>query len=232
MKVLLFDIDGTLLFSGGAGKRAMSRAFRDVYGVEDGFSGVSMSGKTDGQILREALRLNRIEQTADSMEAFRRRYFDYLREEIRSELPGKRLVSGVRELLASLADEQRVLLGLLTGNWRVSAYIKLEHFGIDRYFPFGAFADDSEDRDELLPIALRRARRRAGVELRPQDAWVIGDTPRDVQCGLVHGARVLAVAASEYDPDTLRKAGATAVVPDFSDWKGVLQLLLDERGVR
>lgn len=229
MKVFLFDIDGTLLFSGGAGKRAMEQAFAEVYGVNDGFAGISMSGKTDVQIVKEALGKLGLPFRSDELERFRQKYFAYLAEGIKKPLPGKGLVPGVKELLQRLSAREDALIGLLTGNWRQSAYIKLGYFGIDSYFPFGAFADDSEDRDELLPIALQRAAELTGRELFPRQAWVIGDTPRDVHCGIVHGARVLGVTASGYGRETLLDAGATAVVDDFSEPETVLKILLDEQ---
>jgi phosphoglycolate phosphatase-like HAD superfamily hydrolase len=226
VRVLLFDIDGTLLFSGGAGKRAMTMAFREVFGVDDGFAGISMSGKTDTQILREALAKWGRELDAGLAERFRRRYFEYLRVTMNDSTPGKRLVPGVSELLRELDRRTDALVGLLTGNWRESAYIKLAYFGLDGYFRFGAFADDSEDRNALVPFAIQRASELAGHPLSPEDTWVIGDTPRDVECGLAHGTRVLGVAASEYGEETLLAAGATHVVKDFRDPRRILSLLL------
>ncbi|MDZ7374485.1 MAG: haloacid dehalogenase-like hydrolase [candidate division KSB1 bacterium] len=226
MRTILFDIDGTLLFSGGAGRRAMTLAFRDVYGLEDGFAGISMSGKTDAQILREALLRAGLPLEERSAALFRQRYFEHLRSTMNDQAPGKRLVPGVNQLLEALRVRGGVLLGLLTGNWRESAYIKLRRFGIDHFFPFGAFADDSEDRNALLPVAIRRAESLARRQLEAADVWIVGDTPRDVECGSVHGVKVLGVASGEYGPEVLAAAGATAVVRDFRDVQAVLGILL------
>ena len=230
MKLILFDIDGTLLHSGGAGKDAMIRAFEEVFGVRNGFAGIRMSGKTDPGILREALERAGLSWDPDAVERFKQRYFELLPEELRKPRPEQRLMPGVRELLEALRKSDHAVIGLLTGNWRQSGFAKLAHFGIADYFELGAFSDDSEEREKLLPFALARLKKQRGVELSPGDVWLVGDTPRDVACGVVHGARVLGVATGRYSPDELLRAGATRVVPDLRDTVAVVDLLLKDDG--
>ncbi len=230
MKLILFDIDGTLLHSGGAGKDAMIRAFEEVFGVRDGFTGIRMSGKTDPGILREALQQAGLSWDDEAVERFKRRYFELIGEELRKPRPAQRLMPGVRELLEALHAHGDVVLGLLTGNWRESGFAKLAHFGIDHFFEIGAFSDDSENREELLPFALQRLRQQRGLELPARDVWLVGDTPRDVACGIVHGARVLGVATGEYTEDDLLRAGATSTKPDLTDTSTIVKLLTEEPG--
>jgi len=223
MKLILFDIDETLLYSGGAGRRAMTRSFAEIFGVDDGFKGMSMSGKTDPAILREALGNWGIIWDEDKVEAFKQRYFELLTEEIERPNPDKRLMPGVRELLERLTAHRDMAVGLLTGNWRRGGYIKLGHFGIDHFFPFGAFGDDSEAREKLLPFALERARRLGIEEI--ETIWVVGDTPNDVHCATPHGACTLAVATGTSSGEELTRAGATVVLPSLEDVEEVLRIL-------
>ncbi len=230
MKLILFDIDGTLLHSGGAGKDAMIRAFEEVFGVRDGFAGIHMSGKTDPGILREALEQAGLRWDEEAVGRFKKRYFELIGEELRKPRPSQKLMPGVRQLLDTLKARRDVVLGLLTGNWRESGLVKLAHFGIDGFFEIGAFSDDSENREELLPFALERLRSRRGVELGPRDVWLVGDTPRDVACGIVHGAHVLGVGTGRYTEEELLRAGATRTVPDLSNTRRVVELLTEEFG--
>ncbi len=126
-----------------------------------------------------------------------------------------RLLSGVEELLAELADRDDFALGLLTGNWEGGARIKLERYGLGGYFAFGAFGDGCRDRRDLPPVALRRAGQWSGRSFRAEDALIIGDTTRDVECGRAHGISVLAVASGSHDAERLAAAGADWVVDDL-----------------
>lgn len=223
MKLILFDIDGTLLHTGGAGRRAMTRSFTEVFRVNDGFRGISMSGKTDPAILREALDTLGISWNEERVRTFKERYFELLAEEIKRPNPNKRLMPGVKELLKRLAAHRGMAVGLLTGNWRKGGYIKLGHFGIDHFFPFGAFGDDSEAREKLLPSAVKRARRLGIKEI--ETIWVVGDTPKDVHCATPHGACTLAVATGTSSEEELNRAGATLVLPSLEDVERVLSIL-------
>ena len=226
----LFDIDGTLVITGGAGQRAMNRAFRDVFGVPDAFIGVELAGRTDTSLLADAFARQRMDITLEATSAFRSRYLVCLREEVPRPGPNKRVLPGIAELLTALDAEPHSFLALLTGNYCDAAEVKLGHFDLWRYFRCGAFGEDHGDRNALVPVALERARS-IGLPPHVDEARVvvIGDTPRDVACAHAHGARCLAVATGEYSADALRAAGADAVFDDLSDTTGVLSTLRHSR---
>jgi phosphoglycolate phosphatase-like HAD superfamily hydrolase len=227
--LLLFDIDRTLLASGGAGFRAINRAFAELYGLEDATEGITPDGKTDPMLFREAVA--RFDGT-DRLDgaAIRRltdRYIELLPEEITA--PPARLMPGVRQLLEALEPLPTVGMGLLTGNLELTAYVKLGFFGLDRFFTFGAFGSDSGDRLELPPIAVRRAESLFGNRVAFRDVTVIGDTPRDVACALAWGARAVGVATGRSSRQELHNAGAHVVFGDLSDTGVVLDALVPLR---
>jgi phosphoglycolate phosphatase-like HAD superfamily hydrolase len=225
--LILFDIDGTLLLSGRAGLRAMTRAFQDTFGITDAFKGENFGGRTDSYLVSKALQNAGLPDTPEQHERFRENYIPLLAEEI--EHPGtghKGLMPGARELLEALHDHHHLHLALLTGNYRDAAEIKLQHFEIWDFFEWGAFSDDSADRNELVPIA----RRRAGTYDIPDEAIerviVIGDTPHDIECARVAGARSIAVATGGFTIEQLKEFGADEVLKDLSDTDAVLSLLI------
>ena len=226
VKLLLFDIDGTLVHSGGAGKRAMERAFEKVWGIPDAFQGISLMGRTDTSILHEALGKQNLDRNGPQEERFRELYFLSLAEEMEVPNPQKRLCPGVRSLLAELKKSPGIFLGLLTGNWRTGAFLKLRWFGIEGYFPFGAFADDSGNRNDLVPIALKRFRKTSGSDIRKEDVYVIGDTPLDIHCARPHGVRTVAVATGLHSLDDLAGEKPDHLFRDFSDTNGILKLFI------
>jgi len=224
--VLLFDIDGTLVLTGGAGGRAMTRAFHDLFAVRDGFAGIPMPGRTDAVILADAARAHGIPES--SLDPFRQAYLDHLKRELlRPAPPGSRsgVMPGVRALLDALVERDDVFLALLTGNYREGARAKLEHFDLWRYFACGAFGDRARDRNMLLPAALAEVRAAGGPQAAARDVVVVGDTPHDVACAQAGGARSIAVATGSYGMDALRAAGADEVFADFSDTDAVLTAL-------
>ena len=223
-KLVLFDIDGTLLMSGGAGKRAMIAAFDELFGIENAFENVHMYGRTDPEIFRHALDLHGLEWRDDKAEAFKRRYFQLI--EIKMQEPGnaKRLMPGIPVILDLLGNIHNVHLGLLTGNWRRSAIIKLNFFNLANYFSIGAFADDSEIREELLPYAVERYRSMLGLEVEPRNVFVVGDTPRDVQCARPHNATTVAVATGWTESDELARENPDYLFKDLSDASSFLAL--------
>lgn len=226
VKLFLFDIDGTLVRTAGAGKRSMEIAFEQIYGITNGFSGIHMMGRTDPAILRESLGNHGLTPDAEDFERFRELYFKTLESEILQPREGKRVCAGIRDLLDVLKDRSDVLLGLLTGNWRTSALLKLRYFSLDAYFKLGAFADDSEDRNALVPVAVERARELLDSELSANDAIVIGDTPLDVACAKPHGAVTVAVATGFHALEALEATEADFVFKDLSDTAAVVQQLL------
>lgn len=223
----LFDIDGTLLHSGGSGKRAMIAAFGEVFGRQNGLADVAMAGRTDPEIVREALHKQGIPWSEDRVEAFRKCYLELIGPELRRPAPNKRLLPGIPAVLEALRDLGFVTLGLLTGNWREGAQAKLRHFGIDGYFQLGAFADDAEERDRLLPFAIARMRQLTGLAVRPQDVVVVGDTTRDIDCARPHGAVALAVATGGSSPEELAKARPDYLLADLSDIAAVIKIFCE-----
>ena len=215
--LLLFDIDGTLLLSGGAGFRALTRTFEEFFGVADGFSGIPVAGRTDALILQAAITRAGLRVDEHDRTRFHTRYCGILEEEIRHPGPRKGLMPGVSALLEVLDTRPDACSGLLTGNFARAARIKLEHFGLWRYFACGAYGDDAAERNQLVPIAVERARRAGVVVDSFSDVVVVGDTPLDVQCAVAAGARSVAVATGSYDETALRDAGADTVLTDLSD---------------
>jgi len=219
-RLVLFDVDNTLLWSGGAGSLAMGRAFRDLFGIEDGFKAIEFSGRTDRYILAEALRRAGINGVYERhQERFLERYYSHLPQTL-AEMQG-RLMPGFPELLEALAAEPEVRLGLATGNFSRAAGFKLAHYGIDRYFGGGGFGEESEDRS----VIVRNAVERLGAGLPGAEAVVIGDTPHDVSSARANGALAVAVATGGHSAEQLRDSGADLVFDDFSDWRGAASTL-------
>ncbi len=212
-KLVLYDIDGTLVSTGGAGTRAMNYAFHKLYGIEDAFRDIPMAGKTDFQIMREGLKAHGLPYMDGNVEIMTKGYLEFLQEEMNN--PDKHLMPGILESL-ELLKGMGMSLGLLTGNLKKGASIKLGAFGIYHYFMDGAFGSDDEDRDKLLPVAINKFADK-GYEFDAADCIVIGDTPRDVQCAKIHGAACIAVATGPYSKDDLLKTNADIVLDSLED---------------
>lgn len=222
-KIFLFDVDNTLLYSGGAGAKAMNLAFRDLFGVENGFAGVEFTGRTDTAIVRDALRLHRLDD-GKFPALFTQFKASYLRHLART-LPetAGRLMPGVPALLRALRETEGVRLGLATGNLRRGAMMKLEHYGIRPFFRSGGFGDDSERRSEVVALAIRRLGGRPGGR---NPVYVVGDTPLDVEAAKANRALAVGVTTGSSSAEELARAGADIVFPDFSDLASVLGVLL------
>lgn len=226
MPLLLFDIDGTLVLTGGAGGRAMTRAFADVFGVKDAFRGVAMPGRTDPVIVADAMARAGLASEPASLARFRARYFDCLREEVTQPGEGRRgVMPGIRPLLETLASRDDVVVALLTGNYAEAARIKLEFYDLWHFFRFGAFGADAPTRDGLVPIALARAREDGSSDGTLARVIVIGDTPLDVASAHAAGSFAVAVATGGSSAAELAHAGADAVFQDLSDRDMFLALL-------
>jgi phosphoglycolate phosphatase-like HAD superfamily hydrolase len=221
MKLLLFDIDGTLVNTGGAGRKALDLAFREVCTVTDAFSGIRMSGKTDVQIIREGLTLHKLSSGDGVVPRVVDSYLRNLRREIDN--PARYIYPGMKEALDTLRALEGVGLGLITGNMEEGARVKLEPFGLNPYFPTGAFGSDSEDRNLLLPRARERFEEHTGMRVSYVDCVVIGDTPRDIESAKPYGARSVGVATGTYSPEELTEAGAGLVVENMTR----LQVFMD-----
>ena len=227
-KLVLFDIDGTLVLTGGAGVRAMTRACRELVGDADALNGIAVAGRTDWIILQDALRQMGRELDEELFDALRDRYVALLDEEIQHRGTGiKAVLPGVRELVESLHARDDVFLGLLTGNFEEGARIKLEHFDLWKYFRCGAFGDDAADRNALVPFAVRRAASCGLPEIPPRDVLVVGDTPHDVACARASGAVAVAVATGTFTVEQLNDAGADVVFTDLRDRRSFFELLDD-----
>jgi len=225
--LILFDIDGTLLLSGRAGLRAMTRAFETTFGLTNAFAGESFGGRTDSYLVSKALQAAGMPDTPEEHERFWRHYIPLLAEEI--EHPGtghKGLMPGAQALLEALQDHPQLHLALLTGNYRAAAEIKLQYFEIWDFFEWGAFSDDAADRNALVPIARSRAETYDIPGEAIERVIVIGDTPHDIECARVAGAKSIAVATGGFSVDQLREAGADEVLPDLSDTEAVIALLV------
>jgi len=224
MKLVLFDIDATLLSTGAAGADAMRYAFTDLCGIADGFAGMEMSGKTDSAILREALAYHRVDETVVSVEAFYERYISHLRLTLQEPQRPRRLMPGFPALLEALAGQPDIVLGLLTGNFAIGAQLKLESFGIWHYFRLGAYGSDHVDRNALVPIAHQRTQALLGHTIPAQQTFVIGDTPRDIACAHAHGARAVAVATGNYSLAELRRYEPEHAFEDLADVPTVVRI--------
>jgi phosphoglycolate phosphatase len=224
-RVVLFDIDGTLLLTGRAGARAFLQAFGELCGIPRPLETFSMAGRTDPWVLAELAAANGVPADAPELSRFHDVYLNYLDIEIEKPGPRKGLMPGVRPLLDELAARDDVHLALLTGNYERAAQVKLEYFDVWRYFRGGAFGDAALDRNVLVPKALASVAAMGGPAISPDDAVVIGDTPLDVACARAAGARSFAVATGSYDMASLDAAGADVVLADLSDIEAVLRAL-------
>src|SRR4030042_1252696 len=222
MHLILFDIDGTLIDSGGAGTRSLNLAFKKVFSIEDAFHGISMAGKTDAQIMKEGFMKHGI-STDGNLSKVADSYLRHLKEEINNDR--KHVKPGVHEILEKLSFIKDAALGLLTGNLEPGARIKLEPFKLNKYFPSGAFGSDDEDRNNLLPLAIRRFEELVQEKIDIDECIIIGDTPRDVECAHIYGAICIGVATGHYSLDELIEAGADYVLEDLSDNHSLLHFL-------
>ncbi len=200
MRLLLFDVDGTLLQAHGAGRRALEHALRTHYGLTGDLDRIAMDGKTDPLILRELLELEGLDFEGMTGE-FVQTYVSRLEQELES-CPEFLVLKGVLELIPRLQGRPNLLLGLATGNVQEGARLKVRRAGLAHFFRFGGFGCDAEDRTEVVRAAMRRGQSLTAQPVR--EAIVIGDTPRDIEHGHRAGAKVLAVATGSYDLDTLR----------------------------
>jgi len=224
-RLVLFDVDGTLLSAGRAARDSILAALAAVLGWEGSADGNDFSGKTDPQILRElVLESVGAERFESALSAVLDRYVEELRGRLRPEAVVPK--PGIPGLLERLAAEPRVALGLLTGNIERGARMKLEPPGFNRYFSFGAFGDDSPDRYCLPPIALERAREATGYEFSPGGVVIVGDSVHDVLCGRSLGARAIAVATGPTSFEKLAAERPSAIFSDFSDVESAMEAIL------
>ncbi len=227
--LVLFDIDGTLLSASGVSGRALRAALRDTFGTE-GHDAYDYSGKTDPQIVRELMRSAGLPEA--QVEAKRAGALERYRAELEASLRPEhvRPKPGVHALLDALAGDERVVLGLLTGNLEPCARLKLEPLGLNHHFAFGAFGSDHEDRVRLPPVAVARARAHTGVAFGGKSIVVVGDAIADVLCGRSLGVRAVAVATGRTSLQDLAAAGPDALLPDLADTRTALAAILGATG--
>jgi phosphoglycolate phosphatase-like HAD superfamily hydrolase len=226
-RLILFDIDGTLLTTNGAARRSFERALCDVYGTAGPIDTHQFDGKTDPQIARELLTaagLPNAQIDARLPQLFDR-YLHGMRHEVAQAGHSTHVYPGVRALLDALSERTDVLLGLLTGNIDAGADLKLRSAQLHRYFAFGAFGSDSERRDALPAIAVQRAWERTGAQFHGKAVVVIGDTPSDIRCGQSLGVFAVGVCTGRHTRDCLLAEGADVVFDDLSDTARVLDIL-------
>jgi phosphoglycolate phosphatase len=223
-RVILFDIDGTLVW-GGPAKDAFCEAMVETYGTTGDLNNVSFAGKTDPQIARELLAGHGfdIEQIREGLPSLWEGYTSRLEERLTDD--PVTVLPGVRALLDALAEVPDVGIALLTGNIARGAELKLGSAGLWEHFTLGSYGSDHEERDELPAIALERARTTWRESLAANDAIVVGDTPRDVSCGQAGGTRTMAVATGSFSFEDLSQIGADHVLEDLSRTEEVLSLL-------
>lgn len=229
MTTYLFDIDMTLLATGGAGVQAMGRAVRDLLGVPDGMAGVAYAGRTDRAIARDLLTRGRVDpdRLEGGFEPWLRRFADVYAAHLAETLPATngRALPGAHALVARLAQAPGARVGVATGNFRRTGLMKLAHYGFGPPLDDGGFADEHEDRGALVAHAARRVGG-DGVMARPRDVLVIGDTPLDVAAAHANGFRAVAVATGDYDVAALAATGAEIVLADLGDVDAVYDRLL------
>ena len=227
-KLVLFDLDGTLAWTDGAGQAAVFDALEIEMGPTGPIETFSFAGKTDTEIVQCLLEAAGHPEAANPAHVNRvcNRYAELLESELASAKRKITVYVGVQELLEALSNREDALVGLLTGNIEKGAILKLNAAGIDTaQFHVGAYGSDSHNRSDLPPIAVKRAEPLMGRKPKDADVVIIGDTPADVTCGIGINARSIAVATGPFDVEELRKAGAYAVFENFSDTEAVLDAI-------
>ena len=209
VRLVLFDIDGTLVLTGGAGTKAFTQTFSHVFGLHHGTERIKFAGRTDVSLVREFFQIHGVPESPENFRQFFDNYIFWL-EHVLADSPGGHCHGVTGFIKDLLALPQPPMLGLLTGNIQLGAEIKLRRYGLWDFFVMGGFADDHEERNHIAAAALQRGRRVLAADLQPQEIVVIGDTPFDVRCGKFIGAKTLAVATggSKYEE----------LIPHAADW--------------
>jgi phosphoglycolate phosphatase-like HAD superfamily hydrolase len=224
MHVCLFDIDGTIMASGGAGKAALEEAFLAEFSPASLIDGIEFSGRTDRAIARDFFRVHDVAETPENWERLRTAYLRRLPASLAARQG--RVLPGITALLDQLSDTGDVIVGLLTGNLRAGARIKLSHHGLADRFSFGAFGDEHFDRDSVAREAWESIRLRLSDRAMCDRVWVIGDTTLDVACARAIGARAVAVATGSHTYDELAAASPDLLFADLSDARELLGRLI------
>jgi phosphoglycolate phosphatase len=222
-RLLLFDIDGTLIHAAAAGIQSLRLTLSERFGIDDDLADIEIAGMTDSGIVMSILNKHRIPATNENIASFLDTYVHFLS----LELPRRagQVLPGVLELLKKLKTRPHLILALLTGNVSRGAQLKLEHYGVWHLFEFGAFADDHHDRNQLGPFAQARAQEKHGDEFQADQIDVIGDTPRDIACGKAFGARTIAIATGSWPRQDLAAHEPDFLFDDLSNVDEVIHIL-------
>lgn len=224
MQVCLFDIDGTLLNTGGAGQTAMVAAIAEEFGVNEPLHGIPAAGRTDRAIARDVFAFYGLALDDDAYARFHQRYVSLLPAHLR--MSRGRTLPGIRELLTELQRQSDLLLGLLTGNFQGGAWLKLQHYDLHSFFDFGGFGDHHEQRDDVARDAFRLIQSRLGQDFSPSDVWVIGDTPSDIRCARAIDANAVAVATGIHTRDELQAETPDLLLDDLTDLERFLKFVM------
>jgi phosphoglycolate phosphatase-like HAD superfamily hydrolase len=229
-RLVLWDVDGTLVHYGGLGWEAFGDAFLSLFGRPPSTMGkpIHLAGRTDPEIALEFLAVQDVADGEVRLQEFQTALEEALAAKAAAMRERGRALPGAEEALAAVQRQPGVAQSLLTGNLRGNAELKLATLGLDRYvdLEIGAYGSDHRDRPQLVRVARAKAKAKYGVELEPRATVLIGDTPLDVAAGLVGDARVVGVASGRYDTATLHAAGADVVLPDLRDTEAVLEAIL------
>lgn len=222
-RLYLFDIDGTLITSGGAGETSYREAVARFCGSLAPLEGLNFAGNTDTGLARSVLVAAGMEPTLEAVMALHDTYLEILIQRIHQHQGG--ILPGIIQLLDRLKERPDAVLALLTGNLAAGAEVKLTHYGVWHYFEFGAYADDHHERNRLGPVAASRALEAHGEEFTPDRIYVIGDTPRDIECGKAFGAKTVAVATGKYSGEELAPHHPDFLFQDLSNVETVLEAI-------
>jgi phosphoglycolate phosphatase len=225
-KLLIFDIDGTLMSTGGLTGVAFELAIEELYGVKNSTNGIEPFGLTDQLIFSKILQNNNIpyENGAEEFERFCEKYIIHLGIQLNNSSKPM-LLPGVKRLLQKLKDDKKVFLALETGNIEPSAFLKLHSLGVISHFPIGGFGSDSMDRAKIIELAFRRAQAHYRVPFSIKETWVIGDTPNDINAGQQLGINTISVATGVFGVEQLSHHRPNAIFDDFTDWERFLNVI-------
>ncbi len=237
-KLVLFDLDGTLVSAGGAGRKALVKAVTELYGKEPKFEHSLISGRTDTDNFALVCELVKGKKaTKADVQKIHAKYLELLPAEVKTACKAKtyKLVAGVKKLLEALSKEKDILLGLGTGNIEKGAQIKLEPSGLCQYFSCGGYGEDGHTREEMLQAAVKRAEKKHKTKFNPDQVYVVGDTHRDVLAAKNCGFHTAAITSGFGDPKLLQRAAAELEIKNFNDIKTIyvwLDLNKDPKGIK
>lgn len=221
--IWLFDIDGTLIRSGGAGSAAMAQALAHTFGVTPNLSSITFAGRTDREIIENLFQAHGIATHATNLVRFRAAYLETLPDALHAN--DGDVLSGVIPWLDCLHAHTATTIGLVTGNMQASARLKLEHFGLWQRFAFGGFGDQHRNRDHVAAMAIEAGELHRGSSIDRSQVWIVGDTPNDIRCARSQGANVIAVATGQYEPRDLEACQPDYLLGDLNDVALLHQIL-------